>query len=331
MRDFEYKAYVSEEEESGFVQSIKNLNSSSLPEGEVLIKVKYAALNYKDALSAFGHKGITRKYPHTPGVDVSGVVVSDTSGSFKEDSQVICTSFDLGMNTSGGFGEYIRVPVHWVIPLPKGMTLLDSMILGTAAYTAGLALYKMEQNGQNPKMGKILVTGASGGVGTMAIVLLHRLGYQTIASTGKKDMHDYLRSIGANEIISREDVIDVTGKVLLSKRWAGAMDNVGGETLSTILKSCARNGSVASIGLVSSPFFESSVYPFILNGINLLGVDSAETPLALRKEIWRRLSEEWKLEDLGNLCTIISLEELGFHLEKIKSGNSVGRVVLKHY
>lgn len=324
-----FRAFVVEESPSGtFERKVKQKYFHELPENEVLIAVKYAGLNYKDALSAFGHKGITRKYPHTPGVDAAGVVVEDSSGKFKVGQKVICTSYDLGMNTDGAFSQYIRVPASWVLLLPDALSLKESMILGTAAYTAGLALYKMECMGQVPEMGPVVVTGATGGVGSMAVALLSKAGYRVMASTGKTGEIDYLKSLGAVEIVGRAETCDRSGRPLLKQKWAGAIDNVGGETLVTLLKACGRNGSVASIGLVESPEFSMTVYPFILNGVNLLGVDSAETPMVLRQQIWERLAGKWRIEHLDEMSTIISLDQLDEYLALIRTGKTKGRVVV---
>ncbi len=325
----EYKALIVSETENGeFKQKVENVPFSFLPENEVVIHVKYAGLNYKDALSAHGHKGITRKYPHTPGVDAAGIVVSDKSGKFSAGDKVICTSYDLGMNTPGGCGEYISVPSSWVVPLPTGISLLDSMVMGTAAYTAGLALYKMEMAGQRPEMGEIMVTGATGGVGSMAVAILAKAGYDVIASTGKRDKTFYLLEIGAKKCVGREEVDDKSGKPLLKSQWAGAIDNVGGNTLATLLKACARNGNIASIGLVDSPELSTTVYPFILNGVNLLGIDSAETPSDIRLNIWNKLATDWKLDKIKDMQTVIPLVETPHYLEKILKGKTIGRVVV---
>jgi putative YhdH/YhfP family quinone oxidoreductase len=214
--------------------------------------VAYSGLNYKDGLSASGHRGVTRTYPHVPGIDAVGVVVEDATGTMAPGQSVICTSYDLGMNTHGAFSEYIRVPVEWVVELPQGMTPMDAMTLGSAGYTAGLALWKMERNGQHPSMGPIAVTGASGGVGSLAVALLHHAGYRVIAGSGSPENADFLRQWGADEIRGREAFDDTSGKPLTRPEWAGAIDNVGGNTLATLLKSCGRNGNVASIGLVAS-------------------------------------------------------------------------------
>lgn len=325
-----YRALVAREAADGtFTRAIETLPFSHLPEHEVTIQVAAAALNYKDALSANGHKGITRNYPHTPGVDAAGTVVHDASGTFAPGTPVICTSYDLGMNTAGGFAEFIRVPAPWVLPLPKGLSFDSSMVLGTAAYTAGLALYKLEMCGQNPSMGPIAVTGATGGVGSMAIALLAHAGYETIAVTGSTNSHDYLRALGATTIIDRAAANDPSSRVLLRSQWAGAIDNVGGNTLATLLKACGRNGSIASVGLVDSAQLNTTVYPFILNGVNLLGVDSAETPRALREEIWRRLASTWRFELHSGAATFTHLDGILTHIDAMLLGKTQGRVVAR--
>lgn len=324
-----FQAYWIEELADGtFKQSITTRNIEDLPENEVLIKVYYAGLNYKDALSSMGNKGITRQYPHTPGVDASGVVVSDKTGQFKKDEKVIVTSYDLGMNTSGGFAEYICVPAAWVVPLPNGLSLQEAMILGTGGYTAALAVYKMEMCGQAPGMGKILVTGATGGVGSHAVEILAKAGYEIIAATGKPEATDYLKSLGATVIISRDDANDSSKRVLMRPKWAGAIDTIGGNTLATALKACGRNGNVAACGLVLSPKLETTVFPFILNGVNLLGIDSAETPMPIRLEVWKRLANDWKSTQLNEICNLIKLEDLQKSINLMLEGEHVGRTVV---
>lgn len=322
-----YKAVVARDRNGSITPEIETVPFSFLPKNEVLIKVHFAALNYKDALSGHGHTGITRSFPHTPGVDAAGVVVRDSNGIFMPGTKVICTSFDLGMNTNGAFAEYISVPAKWLIPLPAGMSMPLSMVYGTAAYTAALALHKMELCGQSPEMGPVMVTGASGGVGSMAVALLNHLGYAVHAASGKPSQHAFLKELGAREIVSREEVDDQSGKPLLRPKWAGAIDNVGGNVLSTLLKACNRNGSVASIGLVKSPEFSSTVYPFILNGINLLGVDSAETPIPLRHEIWRKLAANWRFPLPDGASQFVPLEEIPRHMQNMLNGESFGRIV----
>lgn len=324
-----FKAFrVTEQPDGTFTRQIVTRNVDDLPSHEVLVRVHYAGLNYKDALSASGHKGITRRYPHTPGVDACGEVVTDQSATFAERQKVIVTSYDLGMNTDGGFAEYIRVPAGWVVPLPDGLDLREAMILGTAGYTAGLALYKMEQSGQTPDMGPILVTGASGGVGSHAVAILHQAGYRVIAVTGKADQYDYLRELGAEVVISREDATDTSGRPLLRPRWAGAIDTVGGDMLSTAIKACDRNGSVAVCGLVASPKFDMTVYPLILNGVNLLGIDTAETPMPIRRAVWQKLATVWKAPHLASIVRPCTLEELDERMDQMLAGMHFGRSVV---
>lgn len=323
-----YQALTVRESAPGtFTRAIEERSIEELPEHEVLVRVHYAGLNYKDALSAHGHKGITRRYPHTPGVDASGVVVYDRSSTFAEGSRVICTSYDLGMNTPGAFAQYIRVPAAWVLPLPRELSLYESMVMGTAAFTAALALWKMERCGQHPGMGKVVVSGASGGVGSMALGILARAGYFAVASSGKPELSAFLQRCGAREILSREDLDDRGGRPLLSPRWAGAIDNVGGNTLATLLKGCAKEGCVASVGLVASPELQTTVYPFILNGVNLLGVDSAECGMELREKIWQKLAWEWKPDKLDSMGRKVKLEEIPLLMEELLRGEGKGRVV----
>lgn len=324
-----FRALVVREYADGkFNRAIENKTMSELPQGEVIVKVLFAGLNYKDALSASGHKGISKFFPHTPGVDASGIVVSDASNQFDVGQEVIITGYDFGMNTSGGFQEYIRIPAEWVVPKPKTLTLKEAMVLGTAGFTAGLSLYKMEKMGQNPLMGEILVTGATGGVGSMAVGILAKAGYQVIASTGKTDAEVHLKKLGATRIESREFAHDTTGKPLLRSKWAGAIDTVGGETLQTCVKACARKGSVASCGLVGSSDLNMTVYPFLLNGINILGVDSAETDMQLRLQIWEKLASSWKIDDIVSYGTFITLDEVISQMDLILQGKTKGRVVV---
>jgi len=322
-----YKALVVREEGDDFNRRIEEVPFSFLPENDVLIKVSYAGLNYKDALSATGHKGVTRTYPHTPGVDASGIVEKSSSPDIKVGQEVIVTSFDLGMNTKGGFAEYISVPPGWVVPLPKGLTLKDAMIMGTAGFTAALALHKLEKAGQNPDMGELIVTGASGGVGSMAVAIAAKKGYKVIASSGKQEHYGWLKSLGAKRCISRDEANDDSGRPLLSAQWAGGIDTVGGNTLATLIKACGKEGSIAICGLVGSHELQTTVYPFILNGINILGVDSAETPIALREEIWNKLASDYRPSGLEQMGKFVSLDEIPEYMEEILGGETVGRIV----
>lgn len=319
---------ITEEGKDNFTRNIIIRNIDDLPDGEVLIRVHYAALNYKDALSSIGNRGVTRNYPHTPGIDGAGIIEQSNSSDFQAGDKVLVTSYDLGMNTDGAFAEYIRVPADWVVPLPEGLDLKESMIIGTAGLTAAIGLYKMEMMGQNPEQGPVVVSGASGGVGSMAVGILAKAGYEVIASTGKDDASDYLKSIGATEIVDREFINDDTSRPLIKPKWAGAIDTVGGNTLATLLKGCKSGGSVGSCGLVGSPNLSTTVFPFIINGVNLLGLDSASFPMKYRREVWNRLADKWRLPDLDAVATMCTLEELDPYIDKMLKGRIMGRVVV---
>jgi putative YhdH/YhfP family quinone oxidoreductase len=300
-----------------------------LPAGEVLVRVYYSSLNYKDALSATGHKGVTRNYPHTPGIDAAGIVEEASTGSFTPGDKVIVTSYDLGMNTPGGYGEYIRVPAGWVVPLPAGLSLRQSMVYGTAGFTAGLSVHELQERGVTPAQGEILVTGATGGVGSIAVGILAQDGYQAVAATGKPDEAEFLLDLGAKEIVHRDELRDDSRRPLLKGRWAGVVDTVGGAYLATGLKSTRHGGVVTCCGLVASAELATTVYPFILRGVSLLGIDSQNCPMPARKQIWQKLSREWKLENLGRLASQCSLEELEPEIQRILKGRKKGRTVVR--
>jgi putative YhdH/YhfP family quinone oxidoreductase len=321
---------VSELEGNIFSREIVDREFSSLPEGDVLINVKYSSLNYKDALSATGNKGVTRKYPHTPGIDAAGIVVESNNDSFKAGDEVIVTGYDLGMNTSGGFGEYIRVPAEWIVKLPEKLSLKECMIYGTAGFTAALSIYKLLAAGVKPSDGEILVTGATGGVGSIAVGILNKLEYTVIASTGKIEAKDKLLKMGAKDIILREDLDDKSGRILLKTRWAGVIDTVGGNMLSTALKTTKYDGCVTTCGNAASAEFDTTVYPFILRGISLLGVDSVQCPMQLRLKLWDLLAGEWKLDNLEENAEEVTLEKLNSKIDLILQGKIVGRTVVKH-
>jgi len=325
MEDQVFRALVSEETPEGIRPSVKERKISDLPDGDVLIRVLYSSLNYKDALSSHGNRGITRNFPHTPGIDSCGIVESSRVDEFKPGQQVLVCSYDLGMNTSGGFGQYIRVPAEWVMPLPEGLTPEESMMLGTAGFTAALALYQMEVNGQKPSSGPILVTGATGGLGSLAVNILSGAGYELIASTGKAEQAEYLKSLGASQILSREETDDQSGKYLLRPRWAGAIDTVGGNILATAVKGCMRHGNVACCGNANSIHLNTTVFPFIINGINLLGIESATWPMHSRKAIWQKLAKDWKPGALHSIASMITLDDLPQKIELILQGKVRGR------
>lgn len=321
---------VSEAADKRMLREVRQRSTDDLPAGDVLVRVHYSGLNYKDGLSANGHRGVTRKYPHTPGIDASGVVEESASAAFKPGDQVVVTGFDLGMNTAGGFGEYIRVPADWLVPLPQGLSLRESMVYGTAGVTAALCVEKLQKEGVTPEQGEIVVTGATGGVGSLAIAILARLGYRAVAATGKTQEHEFLKRLGAAQILPREEVDDKSGKPLLAPRWAGAVDTVGGNILSTLLRAAKPHGVVTCCGMVTSTDLQTSIYPFILRSITLAGIDSVNLSMPERRALWARLAGEWKppaLADLGRDC---ALDQLNQEIERILSGQIKGRVVVRH-
>jgi putative YhdH/YhfP family quinone oxidoreductase len=326
-RDFK-ALVVRETPDKKFVRQITRKNVSDLPDGELLIEVHYSSLNYKDALSATGNKGVTRSYPHTPGIDAAGIVVESASAQWRPGDSVIVTGFDLGMNTPGGFGRYIRVPPSWAIRLPANLSLKESMVYGTAGLTAALAVLALENHGLRPSQGEILVTGATGGVGSLGVGILGRAGYRVVASTGKESEKDYLTRLGAAEIVSRDAVNDTSGRPLLKARWAGALDNVGGNILATAIKSTQHGGAVAVCGNVASSDLPLNVYPFILRAVSVLGVGSAECPMERRLEAWNKIAGEWKLDNLDLLYSECTLEDLDAKIGQILEGKIRGRVVV---
>jgi putative YhdH/YhfP family quinone oxidoreductase len=327
MQDADYRAMVVEEtEDKQYVRRITRRNVDSLPPGEVLVRVRFSSLNFKDALSATGNKGVTRRYPHTPGIDAAGEVVESSSAEFEPGDTVIVTSYDLGMNTSGGFGQFIRVPAGWVVPLPAQLSLAQSMSYGTAGFTAGMSIHRLVAQGVSPGKGEILVTGATGGVGSLAVAILARIGYDVVGVTGKTEGKVFLGDLGAKEVLSREGAIDESGRPLLKGRWAGVVDTVGGEMLATAIKSTKDWGSVTCCGLVGSPNLPTSVFPFILRGVSLHGIDSQNCPMALRRGIWQSLAGEWKIDGLEALTREVGLDDLSPEIDRILKGGQIGRV-----
>lgn len=323
----EYKALVINEVNAAFEQTIQTLNIDDLPKGDVLVKVHYSSINYKDALSATGNKGVTKKYPHTPGIDAAGEVVSSLDDKFKEGDKVIVTGYDLGMNTSGGFGQYIRVPADWVVKLPEGLSLKESMIIGTAGFTAGISVLRLSAL-VKPSDGKILVSGATGGVGSVALSLLSKLGYQTIAISGKETEYPFLRKIGASDILPRADFQEVDKRPMLSAQYAGAIDTVGGPILENILKTLQPLGAVTTCGSVSATQLNMTVFPFILRGISLIGISAQNYPGALREPLWVKLATDWKPDNLLELYTEIRLEDIPETVALILQGKLKGRTIV---
>ena len=327
MENFDYKSIVTQEIDCKFVSEIKVLNTKNLPLNDVLIRVKYSSINYKDALSATGNKGVTKKYPHTPGIDAAGIVVRSNVENFKSGDEVIVTGYDLGMNTPGGFGQYISVPSEWVIQLPQNLTTKESMIIGTAGFTAGISVRRLVEN-VKPSDGKIVVTGATGGVGSMAVSILSQSGYRVVAVSGKDSEYDYLKKLGAVEIISRNEFQITDQKPVSSARFAGGIDTVGGPILENIIKSLSPLGVVTTCGSVSSTNLNTSVFPFILRGISLIGISAQNYPMELRETLWNLLSDKWKPTNLMEIYNEISLEEVTDNLQEILQGKLKGRTIV---
>jgi putative YhdH/YhfP family quinone oxidoreductase len=327
----DFRALEVEELPDGtFRRSLVTRSVDDLPPGEVLIRVLFSSLNYKDALSATGNKGVTRKYPHTPGIDAAGIVESSQSPDFGPGDAVVVIGYDLGMNTPGGYGEYIRVPANWVAKLPPQLNAYESMMLGTAGFTAAMAVEALQWHEVMSHHGEVLVTGATGGVGSIAVALLAQLGYHVTAATGKLQETSFLQALGAKDVIHRDELVDAGGKVLLRERWAGVVDTVGGPILSSALKAMRLGGCVAACGNVASPHLETTVFPFILRGVNLLGIDSANYPIERRRALWQRLAGEWRLEILENLAREVPLTQLDREIDRILQGKLTGRVVVAH-
>ncbi|RZO95063.1 MAG: acryloyl-CoA reductase [Gammaproteobacteria bacterium] len=324
-----YQALESVKTEEGNVLSVVEKNVDELPEGDLLIKVSYSSLNYKDAMSASGMPGVTRNYPHTPGIDAVGEIDTSSNDNFKEGDKVIVTGYDLGMNTAGGFGQYIRVPAEWATPLPNALSESESMSLGTAGLTAGLSVHALEtyRGNQGFEGTKSIVTGATGGVGSIALMLLSKLNSEVTAVTGKKEQTEFLTGLGASEIILRENLHEVARKPIGKSIWDLGVDVVSGDVLTMLLTSLTPGGAVACSGLVGGPSFESSIFPFILRGNALLGIDSVEIPLEQKSQIWEKLSSDWKL-DLADLTKEVSLDGLEKEIQTILQGGQVGRIVV---
>ena len=324
-----FRALESAKTENGNQLSIIEKSVDDLPEGDILIKVNFSSLNYKDALSASGAPGVTRNYPHTPGIDAAGVIVETSDSNFKEGDSVIVTGYDLGMDTAGGFGEYIRVPASWVIKLPNGLSERDSMALGTAGLTAGLSIQALDNYNSNNGFNGLntIVTGSTGGVGSIAVMLLSKLDASVTAVTGKDTQKELLQSLGASEIVSREELAELCRTPIGKTIWDFGVDVVSGNILTLLLSSLKPGGAVACSGLVGGPSFESSIFPFILRGNALLGIDSVEIPLEKKLQVWENFASEWKL-DLTPLVKEVNLEGLENEISTILSGGQVGRVLV---
>ncbi len=323
-----FKALLISEENGQFLKQVQSIPLSSLPENDTLMRVQYSSLNYKDALSATGNRGVTQKFPHVPGIDAVGTVEESSGSLWKKGDQVLVTGFDLGMNTWGGYGQYIRIPGEWAVALPENLSPQEAMALGTAGFTAGLCVNKLVQAGVSPSDGLIAVSGASGGVGSISLQILAKLGYDTVAISGKKDA-DLQQRLKVTEWIDRSEFIDESKRALLKPRFAGAIDTVGGTVLTTLLRTLFYNGVVSACGMAQSGELSMTVFPFILNGVSLLGVDSVRASMPLRQRVWNLLADEWKPDQLLSFTEEVTLEKLPERMEQMLAGKTVGRTLVK--
>ncbi|MBE7421819.1 MAG: oxidoreductase [Zoogloeaceae bacterium] len=323
-----FKAYLIDQKDGKTVAAFTQMGEDQLDRGEVTIRIAYSSVNYKDALAATGAGRIIRRYPCVGGIDMAGTVAKSTDARFKEGDEVIATSYDIGVAHHGGYAEYGRVPADWVVPLPKGMSLFDAMALGTAGYTAALGVVRMEENGLRPENGKVIVSGATGGVGSIAIDLLAQLGYHVVALTGKESQADYLKGLGAGEVMLRSSLDLAKIKPLDKTLWAGAVDNLGGDVLAWMASTMQQNGVIASIGLAASMSLNTTVAPFILRGASLLGIDSGYTAMPLRRKVWERLAGDMRPAHLGGMVRTVRLSDLPPVFDEFIKGQAHGRVVV---
>lgn len=322
-----FKALIANQENGKFDASIQEIDRENLPAGEVLVRVAYSSLNYKDGLAVTGKPGVIRRFPMVPGIDFAGVV-EESSAGFKAGDEVVVTGCGTSEILWGGYAQYARLNAEFMVPLPAGLSLRQSMAVGTAGFTAMQSVMELERHGVKPGEREVVVTGAGGGVGSVAIAILAKLGYKAVASSGRAELHDYLKSLGASEIIGRDVLATPSKRPLETERWAGAIDNVGGDTLAGILRTMAIGGSVASCGLAGGAALNTTVFPFILRGANLLGIDSMRVANARRREIWARLTRDLPLDLLDRMTTVEPLEKVFELGERILAGKTRGRVVI---
>lgn len=323
-----YSAYYVEENDGEFSSSISELELQKPDDGFVQIEVSHSSLNYKDALSASGNKGVTRNYPFVPGIDAAGTIADANSSQFTDGDEVIVTGYDMGMNTPGGFGEYINVPAEWVVKKPANLSSLEAMSIGTAGITAAASVLKIYDSSKASEL-PVLVSGATGGVGSVGVMLMSKLGKEVTALTGKSSSTDFLKSIGADNIIMRDEYLEAPTKALERPLFASAIDTVGGNVLSKMLPQISPHGVVACCGNVAGIEVNTTVFPFILRGITLAGIDSAESPIEFKTSIWNKFADEWKL-DLSSMIKVVSKESLQQEIDLILEGGQQGRVVLQH-
>lgn len=319
--------WIEESAEGKFTRRVAERSIDDLPAGDVLVRVQYSSLNYKDALSASGNRGVTKRYPHTPGIDAAGVMMED-GGGFRAGDAVLVIDPSLGVSQPGGYSQVLRVPAAWLLRMPEGLTPRTAMAYGTAGFTAAMCVDRLLSAGVRPESGEILVTGATGGVGTMATGILAREGFRVVCATGKPERADLLQTLGASEIIHRDDLLKEGDRPLLHQRWAGVVDTVGGVYLSSAIRSCKQGGVVTACGNVASPDLPITVFPFILRGVSLLGIDATLPAMQERARLWTKLGKAWSL-DVGRLVREVRLEELPQEIDRILHGEQVGRVLVK--
>ena len=322
-----FRAFRIVNEDGKIHGAIVNATVAELSAGDVLIKASYSSVNYKDALAATGTGKILRRFPLIGGIDVAGVVASSADSRFREGDEVLVTGYDLGVANDGGYAGYVRVPAGWVVARPRGLTAFEAMALGTAGFTAGLAIVRLQQNGLRPQNGTVVVTGSTGGVGSIAVAGLARLGYDVAAVTGKEEAHEYLRQLGAREVLSR-GTLEMGTRPLEKARWAGAVDAVGGDMLAWLTRTTDAWGSIASTGLTGGVELHTTVMPFILRGVSLIGIDSVSCPMEIRTEVWQRLATDMKPNNLAAIAKEISLDGLPDAFATLLAGKARGRFVV---
>jgi acrylyl-CoA reductase (NADPH) len=312
-----------------FVADVKEVAIPKCGENEIVIKVTYSSLNYKDALSSVGNPGVTRNFPHITGIDVAGTVYESTSTVFKVGERVLVTGYDMGMNTNGGHAQFVKIPASWVARIPDAITDKEIMTFGTAGLTAALSINELIDNGVKPESGSILVTGATGGVGSIAVSILSKIGFSVVAISGKEEKVDYLKRIGAEEVILRDTFNEEAKKPMMGEKYAGVVDTVGGEVLANALKYIKYDGVATCCGLTSSHELNTNVFPFILRGVRLIGIDSVECKLEKKKAAWEKIASKWKIDTLSSITNEITLNEIKDAYSLLLAGKAVGRYVVK--
>jgi acrylyl-CoA reductase (NADPH) len=312
----------------GVAGRVVDIERDALSPGPVVVRTAFSSVNFKDARVATGTFRSPIAYPRVPGIDVAGTVVASTDPRFREGDQVLATGYELGVNHDGGYAEEVRLPGDWLVPLPDAFTPLEAMTIGTAGFTAALSILELERNGLTPERGPVIVTGASGGVGSLAIDCLSRLGYEVTAVTGKSDQHDYLRLLGAREVVPRSP-LPGDNTPMGNAMWAGAIDPVGGETLAALTRTMRYGGAIANSGLTGGAELHTTVLPFILRGVKILGIDSVQCPMPARLEVWRRLATDMKPAHLARMATQVTLDDLDRVFASLLSGSATGRTVVR--